>query len=130
MNSSRLAQMTAASLLTIAALGSAPCAADLTAAGVPPAPAPAAVAPTMPAMSFPLVANPNPASLYAGPFGNVYVTGAVSALGLVQDNVFPGDRSARVDVSNAQVFIQNTTGPIQFFVQVGAYSLPALGVAY
>jgi hypothetical protein len=33
-------------------------------------------------------------------------------------------------VSNAQVFVQKTNGPVQFFIQAGAYSLPDLGVPY
>jgi hypothetical protein len=37
---------------------------------------------TTPAMNGPLVANPNPTSFDARPFGPVYMTGAVSALGL------------------------------------------------
>src|SRR5437762_356483 len=51
--------------------------------GEPPA-APTAM--TTPAMAGPLAANPNPISFDAGPLGPVYVTGAISALGLWQNN--------------------------------------------
>src|SRR5207302_5472609 len=47
-----------------------------------------------------------------------------------QDSVFPGDHKTEVDLTNGQVFIQKTDGPIQFFVQAGAYSIPDLGLSY
>lgn len=90
----------------------------------------AADALTTPAMSASLSANPSPTSIDAGPFGPVHVTGAVSALGYTQNRAVPGDVTSRVDVSNAQVFIQTTEGPVQFFVQAGAYSIPTIGVPY
>ena len=34
------------------------------------------------------------------------------------------------DVSNAQIMIQKPDGLVQYYVQVGAYSLPALGTEY
>jgi hypothetical protein len=65
-----------------------------------------------------------------GDLGKMFVTGTVSALGLWQDTVFPGDHSERIDLSNAQIFLQKTDGLIQFYVQAGAYSIPDLGVPY
>ena len=97
-------------------------------AATPAAPAPAPM--TTPAMSVPLSANPNPFSVDAGPFGKVYVTGAVTGLVLTQDHHIPGDKTSWGDMSNAQVFIQKTDGPVQFFIQAGAYSLPDLGTPY
>ncbi len=103
------------------------------------APAPAAAAsPTlMPAMSAPLAANTKPSVFDAGPVGNIYVTGVASGLAMFQTNAshqYNGfssdDRSALGDVSNAQVFLNKTDGLVQFFAQVGAYSLPSLGTAY
>ncbi|MGH7023780.1 MAG: outer membrane beta-barrel protein [Caulobacteraceae bacterium] len=97
------------------------------------APAPAAPAPSplgTPAMTPPLSADPNPTSFDAGPLGKIYVTGALSGLAMVQTEHSPYDRSALADLSNAQVFIQNTSGPIQFFIEAGAYSFPDLGVPY
>jgi hypothetical protein len=110
-----------------------------------PAPAPAAVAaPSPPAaspapypsMSATLSANPNPAVFDAGPIlGKLTVTGVVSGLGLWQTaptTDFFGNRNAAgyADLSNATVMVQKTDGPIQFFLQAGAYSLPALGSPY
>jgi hypothetical protein len=64
-----------------------------TPAGEEPAEKPGEEAPptamTTPGMSAPLVANPNPFSFDAGPVGPVYVTGAVSGLGLWQNNKAP-----------------------------------------
>jgi len=93
---------------------------------------------TTPAMAGPLAANPNPFSVdlpdWLGPAaGKVYVTGAVSGLAFYQDNpidAFPGDDASMLDLSNGQVFLQKTDGWLQFFVQVGDYSLPALGASY
>lgn len=83
-----------------------------------------------PGMTGPLSANTNPTSIDAGPLGEVYVTGAVSGLVLSQDHPAPGDHESLADMSNGQVFIQKTDGPIQFFIQAGGYSLPSLGAAY
>jgi len=81
-------------------------------------------------MSAPLTANPEPAKFDSGIFGDIYVTGALTGLGYTQNNVVPGDRKSRVDIGNAQVFIQKTDGPFQFFVQGGGYSIPVIGVPY
>jgi len=107
----------------------------------PPAtPAPAAAAPaaeaaptspvSMPAMSGTLAGNVKPLKLDAGPLGNIYVTGVASGIAQWQNNAFPGDRLDQLDVTNGQVFVQKVDGPVQFFAQVGAYSLPALGSPY
>ncbi len=86
--------------------------------------------PSMPSMVGPLTANPNPMTIDAGPLGQVFVTGVVSGLGYYQDNALPGDLDSRADISNAQIFLQTTEGPLQFYLQAGAYSLPALGATY
>jgi hypothetical protein len=84
-----------------------------------------------PAMSSTLSANSNPTQFDAGPFGKIYVTGAVSGLVNGQTNaVSPPDHDWFGDLSNAQVFVQKTDGVFQFFLQAGAYSLPSLGVPY
>lgn len=84
----------------------------------------------VPAMSGPLAANPKPTSFDAGPLGTVYVTGVASGMFQYQDAIFPGDKESQVDLTNGQVFISKTDGFLQFFVQVGAYSLPDLGLPY
>ena len=97
-----------------------------------PAAAPAAAAPMplpTPAMSGPL-ATGIPHELPAGPFGKIEVTGILSGIGLFGNNpVFHGDEG-HVDISNGQVFIQKTSGVVQFYLQGGAYNLPALGVPF
>jgi Putative beta-barrel porin-2, OmpL-like. bbp2 len=95
-----------------------------------PAAPPGPTAMTTPAMAGPLAANPDPFHFDAGFLGPVYVTGAVSGLGLVQSNPVPGDHTGSASLSNGQVFIQKTDGLFQYFVQVGAYTLPALGTPY
>jgi hypothetical protein len=81
-------------------------------------------------MSPPLKANPKPVSYDGGPFGNVYITGVASVLGQWQNHPFRGDREWIVDLSNGQIFFNKTDGLLQYFLQVGAYSIPDLGVPY
>lgn len=83
-----------------------------------------------PAMAGPLVADPHPFSFDAGPLGSVYVAGAGSGLVFWQSKPLPGDEAWRADLSNGQIFVQNTEGWLQFVVDAGAYSQPALGSAY
>ncbi|MGH9440199.1 MAG: outer membrane beta-barrel protein, partial [Terriglobia bacterium] len=100
-----------------------------------PSPAPQATAPAapqplaMPSMTAPL-STAVPHTFNAGPFGNLAITGIISGMGLVQGNWIPGDRSTHWDLSNGQVFIQKTTGWWQFYLQAGAYNLPALGTPF
>jgi hypothetical protein len=88
-----------------------------------------------PLMSAGLSANPNPAIFDAGPLGKLIVTGVLSGIGFWQTHPaidFFGHENDRgyVDISNATVILNKTEGKIQFFIQAGAYSIPALGVPY
>lgn len=98
-----------------------------------PAAAPAAPAAPMP-LSTPSVTGPlsnlPPAVFDAGPFGKLSVNGFLSGMGLVQNNHIPGDNLDQFGISNAQAFIQKTDGWFQFYIQAGAYNIPALGVPY
>ena len=85
---------------------------------------------TTPAMTGPLAANPNPMNFDAGPLGPVYLTGAVSGLGLWQNNKFPDQQQAQASLSNGQVFLQKTKGLFQYYLDVGAYTIPTLGAPY
>ncbi len=85
---------------------------------------------TMPAMIGPLTINPQPFHFTQGIIHDVYVSGAASLLFLGQTHPTLGDRHTRLDVSNAQVFIQKPEGRFQFFFQLGAYSIPTLGLPY
>src|SRR3984957_9439855 len=102
--------------------------------GAPPAAAPAAAAaapmplPT-PSMSGAL-ATGIAHELPAGPFGKIEITGALTGIGLFGNNpVFHGDEG-HVDLSNAQIFIQKTSGWFQFYLQGGAYNIPVVGVPF
>ena len=88
-------------------------------------------APPMPSMTGPLAGNSNPLSFDTdSALGKVYVTGAATAIGLEQSHAVVNNKNSYADVSNAQLFVQNTDGPVQFFLEGGAYSIPDLGTAY
>ncbi|MGH9511989.1 MAG: outer membrane beta-barrel protein [Terriglobales bacterium] len=99
-----------------------------TAAPVPAAaPAPAAPAPLpMPSMSGPLqTAVPHEVE-----GGKLAVTGILSGMAWTEGNHVAGDNSTHYDLSNAQIFVQKTSGWWQFYLQGGAYNLPAIGVPF
>lgn len=108
--------------------------ADTSTQAAPAAPA-AAAAPTAPApLPMPSMAGPLataiPHEIAAGPFGKLEVTGILSGVGWSEGNAVFGDTDSHWDVSNAQIFIQKTTGWWQFYLQGGAYDLPALGTPF
>jgi hypothetical protein len=124
----------------------APAGAAPAAASSPAAPA-AAATPVPPlttvAMTGPLVmASPNEINLpkyvpflsdLPAPIAGLFdfdVNGIVSGIGIFQNHAVVGDFYNRLDVSNAQAFIQKADGVIQYFLQVGGYSIPALGTPY
>jgi hypothetical protein len=80
-------------------------------------------------MSGPLADLP-PAIFDAGPLGKIAVNGILDGFGMVQGNHLPGDSIGQAAVTNAQVFIQKTDGWFQFYVQGGAYDIPALGAPF
>ena len=80
---------------------------------------------SMPGMSGPLTLNPVPLN-----FSGIYLSGIVSGLVQFQNNVSRGDKPLQTDISNGQIFIQKNSGLMQFFIEVGAYSTPDLGVPY
>ena len=84
------------------------------AAAAPPAPLPT------PAMVGPL-STALPTAFDAGRyFGTLQVTGILSGIAYVQDNHNSSDHAMYADVSNAQVFVQKTSGVLQFYIQGGA----------
>ena len=96
----------------------------------PAAQAPAAPAPLpTPSMSGPL-ATAVPHEIPAGPFGKIEVTGILSGIGLYGNEPVTKGDEGHEDISNAQVFIQKTSGWFQFYLQGGAYNLPVLGVPF
>jgi hypothetical protein len=102
-----------------------------TAATPPAAPAAAPTSPvSTPSMTGPLTVNVKPESFDIPNFGKIYVSGALTGIGLAEDYPFPGDRKELADVSNAQIFVQKVDGEFQFFIQAGVYSLASLGAPY
>jgi hypothetical protein len=101
-----------------------------------PAAAPAAAAPAPTPLPSPSMAGPLataiPHEIGAGPFGKVEVTGVLSGMGWTEGNYarYLGDSPTHYDLSNGQIFLQKTTGWFQFFLQAGAYNLPAVGVPF
>jgi len=62
--------------------------------------------------------------------GKLAVTGILSGIGWTEGNHNAGDDASHWDISNAQVFVQKTTGWWQFYLQGGAYNIPAIGVPF
>ncbi len=95
------------------------------------APAPAAPMPLpYPAMSAPL-STAIPHEISAGPLGKLEITGILSGIGMGEDHTIGANGpNAHWDVSNAQVFVQKTTGWWQFYLQGGAYNIPTLGYSF
>ncbi len=101
------------------------------ASATPVAPAaPPTVTLPVPGMAGSLAFNSPPYALDTGFFGKWYVDGVLSGLGLVQSNAVASDKTGLIDLSNGQVFIQKIDGVVQFYAQVGAYSIPSLGTPY
>jgi hypothetical protein len=82
-----------------------------------------------PALTGPLAGNPSPISFDAGPLGNIDVGGVLSGIAFTQTNPVDatGNRQSFFDLSNAQLFVQKTDGPVQFFIETGAYNVISLG---
>jgi hypothetical protein len=92
------------------------------------APTPATALPT-PSITGPLAGIP-PVTFDAGPFGKIAVNGILNGYALGQGNYVSGDNSTQATLGNGQVWIQKTDGWFQFYLQAGAYTLPALATPY
>jgi hypothetical protein len=95
----------------------------------PPGQTPSAVALPAPPMTGPLKELP-PATFEAGPFGTIAVNGILAGTGMWQSNHVPGDNPTQAALSNGQVWIQKTDGWFEFYLQAGAYTIPALATPY
>jgi len=85
----------------------------------------------MPSMAGPLAtAVPHEISVGSETSGKLEVTGILSGMAWSEGDHIAGDPSSHWDVSNAQIFIQKTNGWWQFYLQGGAYNLPALGTPF
>lgn len=119
-----------------------PAAAPAAAAAAAPAAAPTPIPPlTTPSVTGPLQwASPTPIDLsgIAGlsdvpvlsDLGKFDINAVVSGIGIVQNHAVSSDRTDRADVSNAQIILQKADGLVQFYLQVGAYDIPALGAPF
>ncbi len=115
-------------------------------ATTPAAPAPAAAPTPTPPLSSPSVTGP---LQFASPtlvdlaglaglsdvpaiseLGKFDINAVVSGIGIVQDHTPSTDRTDRADASNAQIILQKAEGPVQFYLQAGAYDIPALGTPF
>jgi len=121
------------SLVTLPSLGqnapsdspSAPTSAPTDSTAAAPKPADPAPLP-MPSMSGPLqTAVPHEVE-----GGKLAVTGILTGMAWSEGNHVAGDNATHYDVSNAQLFVQKTSGWWQFYLQGGAYNLPAIGVPF
>jgi hypothetical protein len=87
-----------------------------------------------PSFSGSLVPNSNPFSIDGGPLGSVFVGGQLIGIGALQTHPThaggTGNEGSFVDVSSAQIELQTTKGPVQLYIQGGAYSVPVLGSPY
>lgn len=83
-----------------------------------------------PPLAVTLSANPKPERFNLGDFGPLYATGVLSGFAQLQSNHLPPDRRWRFDVNNGQLFLNKPDGLLQFFLQIGYYSFPALGTPY
>lgn len=77
----------------------------------------------VPGMTEPLASNAKPTNFDAGPFGNVFVTGAVTGIRQWHDSAPRGPQIPSRPC-------QRPGFPIQSYIQAGAYSLPDLGLPY
>ena len=91
--------------------------------------APAAAPLSQPAITGPLSGLP-PANFDAGLLGKISVNGVLSGGGMVQGKAVPGDNKTQAALHNGQVFIQKADGPVQFYLQAGAYNLPSLATPF
>jgi hypothetical protein len=129
------------------ALSAAAAQCPVVAANPAPAPSPVAAATPIPPLTTPSVtgplqwASPTPIDLTgligiseaSQPVADMLkfdINGVASGIGITQTHADDGDRTARADASNAEIVIQKADGLLQYYLQVGAYSIPALGTPY
>ena len=102
------------------------------AAPAPAAPPPAAAAPSplpTPSVTGPLQWLP-PAEFGSGFLGKVSANGIVTGSGIWTGNHVPGDNVGQAALSNGQIMVQKPDGPVQYYFQVGAYTMPSLGTPF
>ncbi len=94
-----------------------------------PAPVPASSSPSTPTFTGPL--QPPPSIAFdAGVLGKLNLDGMFSAIGLWQGNHIPSDEASHPAVNNGFLFLQKASGPVQFYIQAGAYNVVSLGAPF
>ncbi|WP_298135839.1 outer membrane beta-barrel protein [Acidiferrobacter sp.] len=81
--------------------------------------------------------SPTAINFSGGPLGTLSAEGVLSAAGTWQSNpvtltgpaTYGTNRNARLDITNAELILQKTTGLVQFFAMAGSYNFPTLGQA-
>ena len=68
-----------------------------------------------------------PTNFEAGKLGKYSINGAVSGIGVFQNNAVSSNNPQEGAFSNAMIFFQKPEGWLQFYVQAGAYDIVALG---
>jgi hypothetical protein len=91
--------------------------------------APASSAPSPPTFTGPLQA-PSSISFEAGPLCKLNFDGIFSAIGLFQGNHIPGDDTTHPAINNGMLYLQKASGPVQFYMQAGAYNVVSLGAPF
>lgn len=86
-------------------------------------------APSTPTFVGPLQPPPSIA-FEAGSLGKLNFDGVASAIGFWQSNHIPGDNSAHPAINNGMLYLQKASGPVQFYVQAGAYNIASLGTPF
>ena len=85
-------------------------------------------------LSTPSVTGPlqwlPPTTFNSGFLGKVFANGIVTGSSMWQHNHLPGDNVGEAALSNGQILLQKANGPVQYYIQVGAYTLPSLGTPF
>ncbi len=68
-----------------------------------------------------------PMNIEAGKLGKYAINGAVSGIGVFQNNAVSGNNPQEGAFSNAMIWFQKPEGWLQFYVQAGAYDVVSLG---
>ena len=71
-----------------------------------------------------------PISFNIAQIENIQFHAVATGVGMAQTNPASGDFNSLVDISNAQLILQKSSGFIQFYIQSGYYSTPSLGSTY
>lgn len=86
-------------------------------------------APTTPTFVGPLQ-PPSSIAFEAGPLGKLNFDGVASAIGFWQSNNIPGDNSVHPAINSGMLYLQKASGPVQFYIQAGAYNIVSLGTPF